>query len=568
MTASAFKSSLVLAIAILAAATSPLPGAPADARATVVIFNKNDPDSGSLARYYAGKRNIPPAQIVGLDCSAAEEITRTEYDQTIAGPLRSLFLKRGWWIMGRDLAGNRIVTRTTVRFLAIMRGVPLKISADPTIPPATFINGLPQEIAARNEAAVDSELATLGLPVPGVGGICPNPYFRRFTPILENPVDPGMLLAARLDGPTPITVRAMIDDAISTERSGLWGWAYVDGRNITSGGYAEGDTWMRNLVAAMRPQGIPVIFENTPPTFPEGYPLTDAAVYYGWYAASVEGPFMDPKFQFKPGAIAVHIHSFSAATVRSGTAQWCGPLLARGAAATLGNVYEPYLSLTANLDIFQDRLMAGFTLAESAYIAQRVLSWMGTVIGDPLYRPYAAWSNPGVADKSPWQTYRRIVTASPGGPLAAAAALREAAKTSQNGMFLEALGAAQFDAGQTADALRSFQSAASLTESTAIKLRLDLEMITTLRTLGRAEEAAKLALTAVGSSTPGPQQNLFLQTSGQHIPATPSPTPIALTNPIPEATPGSTAPPPPTATPPPTPPPTPLPPPPIPDLHP
>lgn len=569
MTASAFKSSLVPAIAFLLAAASPLLAVPADARTTVVIFNNNDPDSGSLARYYAGKRNIPPAQVVGLDCSAAEEITRAEYDQTIAGPLRSLFLKRGWWVTGRDPAGNRIVTRTSIRYLAIMRGVPLKISADPTIPPATFVSGVPQEIAARNEAAVDSELATLGLPVPSVAGIFPNPYFRRFTPILENPVDPGMLLPARLDGPTPITVRAMIDDAIATEQSGLWGWAYVDGRNITSGGYAEGDTWMRNLVASMRPQGIPVIFENTPPTFPEGYPLTDAAVYYGWYAASVEGPFIDPKFQFKPGAIAVHIHSFSASTVRSDTAQWCGPLLARGAAATLGNVYEPYLSLTANLDIFQDRLMAGFTLAESAYIAQRVLSWMGTVIGDPLYRPYAAWTNPKAPGSDQWQTYRRIVTATPGGPLAAAAPLREAAKTSQNGMFLEALGAAQFDAGQTADALQSFQAAAALTVSTAIKLRLDLEMITALRTLGRSDEAARLAATAVGSSTPGPRQNLFLQAAGQQIPATPSPTPIALTQPIPEATPGSTAPPPAaTPTPTPTPAPTPLPPPPIPDLHP
>ncbi len=76
---------------------------------------------------------------------------------------------------------------------------------------------------------------------------------------------------------------------------------------------------------------------------------------------SINGPFADPAFRFRNGAVAVHIHSFSAATLRSPTSGWSGPLLERGAAATVGNVYEPYLTLTANLDVLQDRLMSGFT---------------------------------------------------------------------------------------------------------------------------------------------------------------------------------------------------------------
>src|SRR5438874_4994630 len=119
--------------------------------------------------------------------------------------------------------------------------------------------------------------------------------------------------------------------------------------------------------------------------------MTDCALYYGWYAATVAGPFTQPDFHFVPGAVAVHIHSFGASTLRDTNANWVGPLLARGAAASIGNVYEPYLQLTPHLDIFNDRLLHGFTFAESAYMATRVLSWMSVMVGDPLYRPYAAW---------------------------------------------------------------------------------------------------------------------------------------------------------------------------------
>ena len=71
---------------------------------------------------------------------------------------------------------------------------------------------------------------------------------------------------------------------------------------------------------------------------------------------------------------------------------WAGPLVSRGAAATVGNVYEPYLELTAHLDILNDRLLHGFTFAESVFMSSRALSWMGVAVGDPLYRPYLNWT--------------------------------------------------------------------------------------------------------------------------------------------------------------------------------
>jgi tetratricopeptide (TPR) repeat protein len=89
-----------------------------------------------------------------------------------------------------------------------------------------------------------------------------------------------------------------------------------------------------------------------------------------------------------PGAFAYHLQSFSAQTLRSTTHAWCGPLLAKGATATMGCVDEPYLEGTPNVAIFFARWLSGFSFGEAAYAAQETLSWQTTVIGDPLYRPF------------------------------------------------------------------------------------------------------------------------------------------------------------------------------------
>jgi len=452
--------------------------------ATLVLFNTNDPDSVDLARYYASKRHIPADQVLGFNLPASEEITRADFNRTLANPLRKKMVEKKWWTLNTGSGGRLTVVDSRIRFVAIIRGVPLKISSDPSIGPATHEKGVPAAIATRNEASVDSEIAALGLPDFTPAGIMPNPYFGRFTPILDEGVYPGLLLPARLDGPTPSMVRAMIDDSLMVEKEGLWGWAYIDGRDITSGGYTEGDNWMRNLVEMLRQRGVPTIFDNLPTTFGDNFPVTDAAVYYGWYAGDVNGPFALPGFRFKPGAVAVHIHSYSAFTLRSTDKNWCGPLIAHGAAATLGNVYEPYLSLTANLDVLQDRLMSGLAFAEAAWMSQRALSWMGVVIGDPLYKPYAAWNSfydPRGRPANPWRQFRSLTLAARGNILNAMLPINEAALQTRDSMFLEALGNAQADVGHAQAAVESFRDALQLATSDPVKKRIELEIASTSR---------------------------------------------------------------------------------------
>ncbi len=492
-----------------------------EALATVVIFNSADIESVNLAKHYATRREIPQDNLIGLTTAMAEEISREEYTRTIAAPVRAALLSRDFW--KEDAASGRIA-QTKVRYLAIIRGIPLKIRPEEGVLPNRT---QPDAIGTRNEASVDSELMTLGLPTATIAGIRENPYYRRFTPVMDLNEAPEILLVGRLDAPDAITVRAMIDDAISVERDGLWGWGYIDSRGIMTGPYSEGDRWLNGALDDMRKQGIPMLMDSSAETLPEGFPVTDAAVYYGWYAGNVNGPFADIFFRFRPGAVAVHIHSFSATTLRSTTQGWCGPLLVRGAAATLGNVYEPYLSLTADLQIFQDRLMAGFTLAESAWTATQGISWMSVVVGDPLYKPYATWRMSGrVSPPNPssWELYRRIIRANDGNVLTAAEKLRAAAKRTSNSLFLEALGAAQLDAGQKDAALQTIKEALEIEKRIDVRFRLGLEEYAILRSTGDTMAASRTLSRMATEGVPAKSREL-LAAFYEHMIPNPGPTP-------------------------------------------
>jgi uncharacterized protein (TIGR03790 family) len=254
--------------------------------ATVVIYNKNAPDSTDLAKFYAQQRGIPRDHLVGLDCPFDEEISRDDYDATIAIPLRDVFEKRHWWTI-HGSADKKSVTGTTIRFAAVMKGVPLKVR--PTATPYPGDEPGPGPINSRNEASVDSELSVLGYFSPRISGVISNPYFQSFRAIGEFE-NPALLLVCRLDAPTSATVRRMITDGIAAEKNGLWGRGYVDSAQNTAPGFEIGDKWMSNIRDELRKEGVPVVFEDTPAVFPDGYPMNDCALYYGWYAGGISGP--------------------------------------------------------------------------------------------------------------------------------------------------------------------------------------------------------------------------------------------------------------------------------------
>jgi hypothetical protein len=156
-----------------------------------------------------------------------------------------------------------------------------------------------------------------------------------------------------------------------------------------AGPHESGDLWLADAASNIRSLGFDLTVDRSPSTFPATARIDAPALYFGWYTPDLNGPFRLPGFRFPPGAIAVHIHSFSARTLRSATEGWCGPLIARGATATVGNVFEPYLEYLHRPDLLMLALARGDDLVDAAYYALPVLSWQSIVIGDPLYRPFS-----------------------------------------------------------------------------------------------------------------------------------------------------------------------------------
>ncbi|MGC3989443.1 MAG: TIGR03790 family protein [Chthoniobacteraceae bacterium] len=500
---------------------APLSSAITRATETAVIYNQRDPSSVELANYYAQARQIPSQNLIGLDCSPNEEITREEYDRTIAFPLRKAFTDNGWWEVVLDPQGHGHVAKNQIRFVALIRGVPLKIKAATDVTPAP---NEPAALSDHNEAAVDSELACLGYFNSVISGPLDNIYYNKDATI-ENASLASLMLVCRLDGPDEATVRRMIDDSLAAEKNGLNGFCYADARGITSGGFQEGDQWIISAATTAMKAGLPVVLDNGPETFPQNYPMEHAALYYGWYSWNADGPFLDPAMKFVPGAVAVHIHSFSAATLRTTTANWVGPLLAHGAAATMGNVYEPYLEFTPHLDVFANRLQKGYSFAESAYMCERVVSWMTTFVGDPLYTPFPAGNVPGNDVAKEWKAYREgALLWQKKGTKAGEAALQASAKRLKSGIVYEGLGLLEAAMHNNQAACDAFEQARANYDRDNDRVRTALNEINILIAIKQPKEALALARNQIGEYPKLPAVSVLQAIVNKLAPPPPTPT--------------------------------------------
>lgn len=457
---------------------------------TAVVFNPDFPGSAELAAYYAAKRHIPKERVIGLRCSQEDSISRGEFEAQLRGPLLHLFESRHWWhaelpAPGKSLTGDGIPSpmalSSKVRVLVLMRGVPFQIRRAAQKP----------KQSEEDEASVDSELTVLGLTKPPVKGGLRNPYFdqqSRF-PYAQN--SSGLLIVGRLDGPDDPTVKRMIDDALDAEQNGLLGRAVIDLAQ-KPGAYQEGEDWLKNSADAYRRAGIPVFIDRSEAVLREGWPLPDTILYFGWYTDHISGALASPTFHFKRGAIACHLHSFSASIIRAHDKAWAGPLLSHGAAVTFGNVFEPYLALTLHFDIFNRRLLEGFTVGEAAWNATPALSWMNVVLGDPLYRPFgkgigAKLGEGADRDYALYQGMMLRLAGEPDGHIKTA--LTEFAEKRQRPRLLELTALLSALQSKLPQALDLLEHAESTTKDAAELLRLRLYRAEMLRRSEKADAA-------------------------------------------------------------------------------
>jgi uncharacterized protein (TIGR03790 family) len=401
-----------------------------------IVVNKNVPDSRAVADYYCEKRGVPKDHVVALDLPAGEDVSRGDYNDKVAGPLRDQLKDK----------------RDKVKVLLAVYGVPLRVGPqEPNIDEKAELEKLKKEAAplekkrdelqeeikaleakakdepdgqaakdlaarrkdrddlaaklrpleqlrahlsyAESTAAVDSELGLLWQEDYDLRRWQLNLlYFQ--VPEEARKDKPPMLMTCRLDGPSVELVKKIIDQSIETEKKGLEGKVYVDARGIKYNpaddpgfGYSGYDESLREMAKLLEKDGkMEVTLDDKPELFAPGA-CPDCALYCGWYSLANYVPCC----KFKPGAVAFHIASSEAVSLRDPKSKlWCKNLLEDGAVATLGPVAEPYtVGFPKPAEFFGCLATGEYTLVECYWRTELFASWMTVLVGDPLYNPYA-----------------------------------------------------------------------------------------------------------------------------------------------------------------------------------
>lgn len=83
----------------------------------VVVYNRRMPESQAVAIYYAEKRGVPPANLVGVEISVSETMSRKEFDERLAPPVRDLV--------------EKLKTRGRTPAILLIYGIPLRLEGTP-----------------------------------------------------------------------------------------------------------------------------------------------------------------------------------------------------------------------------------------------------------------------------------------------------------------------------------------------------------------------------------------------------------------------------------------------------
>jgi len=338
----------------------------------MVVANAEVAGSARLAREYMRLRNIPAKNLLLLDTVSRETVSRSTYNKTIRKPVLDFLQQR-----------RQQQKRPRIHCLVTIYGMPLKIA------------GINKEDhgSLTTRAAVDSELALVLSGDYSLAGWLPNPYFPGFRHLggKKSLKRDNVLMVSRIDGPDMNTARRLIHDSMATEKTGLTGLACFDARwpepkRKKLSAYALYDASLHRAAQRIRESGrMQVCLNQSQDLFGKG-DCPKTALYCGWYSL---GKYVDA-FTWVQGAIGYHIASGECATLKNPQNNgWCRQILAHGAAATIGPVFEPFVQGFPLPALFFSQLIEGYlSLGETYLTSLPYLSWQVILIGDPLYQPF------------------------------------------------------------------------------------------------------------------------------------------------------------------------------------
>ena len=331
--------------------------APAESKRVALVINQISSDSVEIGRYYAEKRKIPRGNIVVISVPTADNIDLKAFESQIRDKIKA------------GIAG----AKNTIDFIVLTKGVPIRIGND-------------------GGYSTDAHIAAMNLPFKPMEGLTAdqvkralNPYFAKNEPFSSKKF--GFYLVTRLDGYSVDHAKALVDNSLKAKaEKGLF--FFDAASNRTDGGYGRMQMSLMNAGKVMKARG----FEATVDSGAEFVaPSEELSGYASW--GSNDGQFNMVAYRslrFKPGALAETFVSTSGRTFRrtQGGQSLIADLIEDGVTGVKGYVSEPFTLALAEPDILFDRYTRGFNLAESFYMASRLLKWKDVVIGDPLCSPY------------------------------------------------------------------------------------------------------------------------------------------------------------------------------------
>lgn len=391
----AFTISVILLMTVTAQAL--------ESKQILVIANSNIEASIKLAKYYCKVRKVPKENILNLRLGEklADEISREDYEEKLAGPIRKKLLDPEFY---------------HIRCLVTTYGVPFRIGKRDQLKgheeKLKQLKELLEQIKEENRAeeAVQKEAerktALLQLEIDRLEGKETNAsvdselsmvlcgdyelYRWQINELRSNILRESstMLMVSRLDGPSFEIAKNLVDKALSAEKKGLAGNVYIDSgyskvkKDIEI--YEQYDRSLEETASMFKAEGKRVVEESTAELFePNQCPAT--AVYCGWHSLK---KYVDA-FVFVDGAIGIHISSLEAVNLRdANSTQWCPAMLTDGVSVTIGAVAEPYLHTFPEPKTFFRHLLDGLCIAEAYYYTKPYNSWQLILIGDPLYKPF------------------------------------------------------------------------------------------------------------------------------------------------------------------------------------
>jgi uncharacterized protein (TIGR03790 family) len=369
-----------------------------DPSRVLVLFNNDSQESIDIANYYAQVH--PGVNLLGLDnLGAATSITATSYLNNIRQPV---------------LASGALTSNIDV--ILPTKGMPLRIQVEaaypgpyidsygiqrfPTVDQWKVYSSLESELTKIDYINSETMMGDQSYNFPEIAGghFASNAYYQSNASFSVGNFTGQhvMRLTARLDGFSVADVQSAIDRAQN---------AYV-GPNNTPGGpfhfIVDSDpsltyshptmTGANNLLNA---KGLPHVYDNTAAfvadaggsilgytsngvwqlSTPDDYiyaltgSLANGAVFNSWESFNAQS--------FQPGA-----NYFGSTGKQALIGEW----LNRGGTAAVGHVAEPGASPNGviNEDQLFNMLLEGKTFVEAAWSAARQLSFVNTVVGDPL----------------------------------------------------------------------------------------------------------------------------------------------------------------------------------------